>query len=220
MTKRYDRQLDIVDVEKLSFPIHIIGCGGIGSWTTLLLAKMGCSNITVYDNDVVEEHNIASQFFREADKERNKCSATQENVNMFSGYNINILDQEEEDKIKEGVVILAVDSAEERIRLGEIFKDRDLFIIDGRMGGLQAEVYCRRADNYLPTTVAPELADTDACTAKAIGFNCAFIGSMIANYVRLFATEKLDPLSETNEFIFLFDNLAMLKKKPTKFTVS
>jgi molybdopterin/thiamine biosynthesis adenylyltransferase len=213
MATRYARQLDIVDEEKLKFPIHIIGCGGIGSWTALLLAKMGCSNITVYDNDDVENHNVASQFFKEEDLGKNKCLATQINVSMFSGYNVNIKDQEEEEDIKSGVVIFAVDSAEERIRLGKIFEDRDIFIIDGRMGGLQAEVYCRRSNNYLPTTVAPENVETDACTARSIAFNCAFIGSMIANYVRLFATGKLDPLSETNEFIFLFDNLAMLKKK-------
>ena len=213
MASRYARQLDIVDLEKLKFPIHIIGCGGIGSWTTLLLAKMGCSNITIYDDDLVEEHNIASQFFREEDLGKNKCIATQQNVSMFSGYNVNIGEQEDEEKISEGLVIFAVDSAEERIRLGKIYEDKDLFIIDGRMGGLQAEVYCRRADNYLPTTVALEFAESDSCTAKAIGFNCAFIGGMIANYVRLFANEKMDIHAENNEFVFLFDNLAMLKKK-------
>lgn len=212
MATRYGRQLDIVDVEKLKIPIHIIGCGGIGSWTALLLSKMGCSNITIYDDDKVEDHNVASQFFKESDIGMNKSDATNINVSMFSGNSVKILDQEEEDKIQEGIVIFAVDSAEARIRLGNIFKDRDIFIIDGRMGGVQSEVYCRVSSNYLPTTVAPEDADPEPCTAKSIGFNCAFIGSMIANYVRLYVNKKIDPLSEKNELIFLFDTLTFLKK--------
>ena len=72
MATRYARQLDIVDVEKLSIPIHIIGNGGIGSWVSLLLCKMGCSNIHLYDEDTVEEHNIASQFFKLEDLGKEK----------------------------------------------------------------------------------------------------------------------------------------------------
>ena len=213
MLNRYSRQLDIVDSDKLSLPIHIIGAGGIGSWTALLLAKMGCSDITVYDDDVVENHNVASQFFKESDLGKAKTEALFENIQMFAGTNIRIEKQEKELEIQTGLVILAVDSAETRIELGETFKDKDIYIIDGRMGGLQAEVYFRHASQYLPTTVAPENADQEACTAKSIGFNCAFIGSMIANYVRLFVNEKIEPYSEDEEFIFLFDGLKMLKKK-------
>lgn len=211
MKNRYKRQIDIVDEEKLKFPIHIIGSGGIGSWTALLLAKMGCSDITIYDDDEVEDHNVASQFFMESDIGKNKCLATQMNVDSFSGGNIKYLDQEKEEDIQNGMVIFAVDSAEERIRLGKIYEKRNIFIIDGRMGGLQAEVYCRLSKDYMPITVAPEDADPDPCTGRAISFNCAFIASMIANYVRLYANEKLDLEAKDNQLIFLFDNFKLLK---------
>jgi molybdopterin/thiamine biosynthesis adenylyltransferase len=178
----------------------------------MLLAKMGCSNITLYDEDSVEDHNVASQLFRNQDIGKNKAEIIGEIAETFSEIALKTMEQEEEENISEGLVIFAIDSMEERIRLGKIFANRDLTIIDGRMGGLQAEVYVRKASDYLPTTVAPESVETDACTAKAISFNCAFIGGMIANYVRLLANEKID-FNKQNEFIFLFDTLTMLKPK-------
>jgi len=212
MSERHKRQLHIIDADKLKMPIHIIGCGGIGSWTTLLLAKMGCSNITIYDDDLVEDHNIASQFFQEGDVGKPKSSTTLTNVLLFSGMPVKVLEQEEESEIEEGIVILAIDSMEERIRLGTIMKDKNIFVIDGRMGGLQAEVYCRRAKSYLSTTVAPDRVDEERCTEKSISFNCAFISSMIANYVKMYAKEELDLDSVKNQFIFLFENMTMLKQ--------
>ena len=49
--------------KKFNTPIHIIGCGATGSWVALMLAKMGISNITCWDFDKVEEHNLPNQFF-------------------------------------------------------------------------------------------------------------------------------------------------------------
>ncbi len=40
------RQLDIVDsAAALSRPIHIVGCGSVGSWTAITLAKLGASEL-------------------------------------------------------------------------------------------------------------------------------------------------------------------------------
>lgn len=53
------RQLAILsEPEKLETPVTIIGAGGIGAPVTLLLAKMGMTNIEVWDDDVVEVHNL------------------------------------------------------------------------------------------------------------------------------------------------------------------
>jgi len=47
----YKRQTNLVKPEELDFPILLIGCGGIGSWTLLALRKMGCSNVAVVEFD-------------------------------------------------------------------------------------------------------------------------------------------------------------------------
>jgi tRNA A37 threonylcarbamoyladenosine dehydratase len=199
---KFKGQLDIVNENSLKFPIHVIGAGGIGSWTTLLLAKMGCKNINVYDFDVVEEHNTASQFFKPSQLGLSKLDALEENV--FEQTGIKILKMQGnnlEEKIDSGLVIFALDSMERRIELGNVFKDKDLMIIDGRMGGTQMEVYSAHSSRYLSTTIDPALASQEPCTRKAISFNCACIGGMIANQTRHYANKKL----KEECLLFLFD---------------
>jgi len=60
----YWRQLDIVSSEELDFPITLIGCGGIGSPVAMALVKMGCGQISLYDPDCVEAHNLPNQMYR------------------------------------------------------------------------------------------------------------------------------------------------------------
>ena len=44
-----------------SEPVLIGGAGGIGSWLTFFLAKIGFSPI-VYDFDTIEEHNLGKSI--------------------------------------------------------------------------------------------------------------------------------------------------------------
>ncbi|HNV61446.1 MAG TPA: ThiF family adenylyltransferase [Candidatus Cloacimonas acidaminovorans] len=213
MKERYKRQLDIVNPELLGLPIHIIGCGGIGSWTALVLAKMGCNNISVYDDDIVEDHNVASQFFKESQLEMKKVDALSENVLEQSGIRLSRHENKDEELIgvepteDAELVILALDSMAERIRLGELYKDRNLYIIDGRMGGTQVEIYTRKASEYLGTTVDPETIVPDICTARSICFNCVTIGGLIGNFVRMFANKNIS----NNDIVFGLDNMILLK---------
>ena len=41
--------------------VLVLGQGGIGSWTSILLSRIGC-NLHVYDMDVYEEHNLTGQL--------------------------------------------------------------------------------------------------------------------------------------------------------------
>ena len=61
---RFWRQLDLCPPDKLTFPITVIGAGAIGSATVVTLAKMGWSNITVYDEDDLADHNFPNQMSR------------------------------------------------------------------------------------------------------------------------------------------------------------
>ena len=45
------------------YPIHIIGAGATGSHVFAALVSLGCKQISVYDYDVVEEHNLANQIY-------------------------------------------------------------------------------------------------------------------------------------------------------------
>ena len=75
---RYHRQLDILDPKSMDVPVTIIGAGATGSFTALSLAKMGIRNITIYDFDTVEEHNLPNQFYRQCDLGKRKVEALRE----------------------------------------------------------------------------------------------------------------------------------------------
>ena len=55
--------------------IHIIGCGSVGSTVAENLARCGVTNMTLWDFDDVESHNVANQMFREKDVGRKKVEA-------------------------------------------------------------------------------------------------------------------------------------------------
>jgi tRNA A37 threonylcarbamoyladenosine dehydratase len=209
MNERYNRQIDIINQEELSFPIHVIGAGGIGSWTALLLAKMGCPQIMVYDDDFVEEHNIASQFFTINDNGILKTTALKNNVYNQTGINIVPKTNTDEEQIDNGLIIIAVDSMAERIRLADIYKDKNLYIIDGRMGGLQLEIYSCPSATYVATLSNPLDIVPEPCTARSICFNCAVIGGLIVNKVRQYAQGVI--INE--EYNFAFNTLEQLKMK-------
>lgn len=204
--ERYKRQEAIIRPIDMREPIHVIGAGGIGSWATLLLAKMGCENITVYDNDTVEDHNVASQFFKEEQLGMLKVEALRDNVLEQTGVEINAVeDIAEEETIPGKVILMCLDSMEERIRLGAMYADRDIYIIDGRMGGLSFEIFCGNSLEYLSSTVPPENVEHDACTAKSICFNCAVIAGLMVNQVRIFLTDSVKVTG-----IYFFDMNTMM----------
>lgn len=55
--------------------IHIIGCGSVGSTIAELISRHGLTNVTLYDFDQVERHNLANQMFRHKDIGRPKAEA-------------------------------------------------------------------------------------------------------------------------------------------------
>lgn len=61
-------------------PIHIIGCGAIGSTLTLQLARCGLTDLYLWDFDIVESHNLANQQYRFAHIGRPKTECLKEMV--------------------------------------------------------------------------------------------------------------------------------------------
>jgi molybdopterin/thiamine biosynthesis adenylyltransferase len=64
--------LEYFDATEIKAPIHIIGCGAIGSHIAEQLTRMGCENIHLWDFDTVSAHNITNQMFIEADIDQPK----------------------------------------------------------------------------------------------------------------------------------------------------
>jgi hypothetical protein len=159
--------------------IVIVGAGTIGSWTALCLAKMGISNIHLYDNDTVEVHNIGTQLFGALDVGNSKVSSVYHIVSDLTGACI----VEHNEKlttppIDTDILILAVDSLQAR---KELLAGWIGHVIDGRMGGEGFEVhYATKGDNI----VVPSEASEDLCTAKGIAYVSMGIAAEIANITK------------------------------------
>ncbi len=68
-------------------PIHIIGCGAIGSHVAEQLTRLGCTDIHLWDFDTVESKNITNQMFLDSDIGKLKVDAVEE---MMKSINSNI----------------------------------------------------------------------------------------------------------------------------------
>lgn len=62
---------------EIKAPIHVIGCGAIGSHVAEQLTRLGCSNIELWDFDKVESKNITNQMFLDSDVGKLKVDAVE-----------------------------------------------------------------------------------------------------------------------------------------------
>lgn len=53
--------------EEVKSAIHIVGCGSVGATIAENLVRLGLTNITLWDFDKVEAHNLSNQIFRQQD---------------------------------------------------------------------------------------------------------------------------------------------------------
>lgn len=104
-------------------PCHIIGCGAIGSTLAENLARLGISNITLWDDDTVEPHNIANQMFFDADITFSKVSSVASIINAINP-GITIVERYEKyiEQRLAGYVFLCVDNIDTRRKIAEYNK--------------------------------------------------------------------------------------------------
>lgn len=170
---------------KQGTPVHIIGAGATGSWLALCLAKLGITDITVWDFDVVEEHNIANQAYR-VDFEYNnathtdvgykKVDALGDVVYSMTGTKINEKDMKVTgDTRLSGIVFMMTDTMASRKEIYEKaikFTTRTALLIEPRMGLDMGRVYCidpnnlKQCERYEQTLYSDEEAAVSACGAS------------------------------------------------------
>ncbi len=194
---RYWRQLDLINHTSVP-PITVIGAGGIGSPVVLTLAKMGVQNILVVDPDVVEDHNLPNQFYRESDIGMAKVEALRDIVKAFTGTTIQVSEELWDPKHMAAIIISTIDNMAGRKK---IFEDMmgsytpELFI-DGRMGGLVGRVLTvhpgigNEVSAFQDTLYTDEEAEPLRCTEQAIIFTVMAITAAICAEVWGFVTGK------------------------------
>lgn len=190
----YFRQYDILNPNKLIYKVTIIGAGGIENITAFTLAKMGVPNITIYDFDTVESHNIPNQlFYKPTDIGKLKVEALAQNIYEFIGTRVKTINEKFigdalQTQNLEGIVISAVDTPETRRIIWSAIKlkPKICLFIDGRIGGETLQVFtirpCRMEDIeiYENNLKTKEQAAELPCSAQTIIYTPVITAGLMA----------------------------------------
>lgn len=201
-------------------PIHIIGCGAVGSTLAEILARSGLTDFTLWDMDKVEAHNIANQMFTETDIGEKKTEATKRIMSEINPYLNNTITLKEawtpKEKLK-GFVFLAVDNIDTRreiVKLNNYNTDIKA-VFDVRMALVEGTLYA--ADwtqdtqrKWLLSTMqyshdeAKESVPVSACgielsIAPTVRTLCAY---QVANFMNFVKGKTLKKFGIVNTFEF------------------
>lgn len=190
------RQLDLIPMECLRMPVTIIGCGAIGSFLGLQLAKMGVTHITAYDHDTVSIENMSNQFFRFKDIDLNKAQALRSLVYEFTNVTINaqlIKFEPKEAQHLAGIVVVAVDSMEARRMVYESIRKtgfRVKYIIDPRMSAEAFNMYVinpfdpKDCATYEKTLFTDAEGVQERCTAKSTVYTASLGAGLVTKAIK------------------------------------
>lgn len=193
----YTRQTRLFDPERYgSIPIHMVGVGAIGSIACLMLAKVGFNNITCYDHDKIEEHNLPNQFYPLDSVGHYKVEVLQKIVLDYTGVEISAHPVKWEKQKLEGIIISSVDSMTVRKQMFDTMQmNPDIkYMIDPRMAGLDFRVACVNFDNANKYSWYPDSeASSEMCGARSIMFNVGIVGGIVANMACMIAQGRIPP---------------------------
>lgn len=166
--------------------ITVGGAGGISSWVLLFLSRTANYNrIYLYEDDVIDDTNMAGQFFSTTQIGQSKASAIMANMSLMSNYaNVDVLGRFEEDSMVTPIVISGFDNMKARKDMFEAWKkldNREIFI-DGRMIFEDGQIYTVTKGNeerYEATLFNDDELAPAACSLKATTHTGAHIASIM-----------------------------------------
>lgn len=205
---KYYKQYDLFDPSKKDLHIHIYGLGSIGSHTAMALAKMGVATLFLYDYDTVEEDNTPAQLYGKDDIGKPKLEALKDKINTETGVKPAIKEAVIDkyfipDTTPDSIHIVAFDNIESRKAIAQTLKHFSVYLIDGRIGGFQAEkyaVWCNYTedmDQYLQT-LEGEFGELK-CGEKCLYPVNALIASLItSDVIRIYQDKEPKAIVKTN----------------------
>lgn len=142
----YSRHLGIFNPHKTPLSVSIIGCGAIGSFVAVGLAKMGVKEQVLWDMDVVERENLPVQMHLRKSLGKPKTDATKALVEECCPEDMDIRTFGEWralDHVKADVIVSAVDSLHVRKAIWQTVKydPSCKILVDARIGGQMMKIY-------------------------------------------------------------------------------
>lgn len=190
-----------------NFNVIVGGLGNIGSWTSLLLSRMGYT-MYLYDMDVVEVRNVGSQFYGLNDLNKKKTEAMTKYIMQISGNNnVYTMEKYDENGLVDNIMISCFDNMAARKIMFEKWLDFQLkkpsprdpkqvnIFIDGRSLAEIGTVFVVKspldAEKYRETLFEDQEAEGQLCSYKSTSHNGAMIASMIMSVLANHIANKL-----------------------------
>jgi len=195
----FSDQTKIFDPGTWSWPVHLIGAGGINNLVAPVLAKMGITELHVWDDDILESRNLPTEVgYSTTMCGEPKVAAMADLIYYLMPNGVDIHQHQErvtaETKLS-GVVISGVDSMAGRQAIWQCVQNQFLdipFYIDSRSGGEETQVFAfSPADFNLREAYETWLFDDDEaarleCGARNIGYISAYLAGDISRALTLF----------------------------------
>ena len=165
--------------------ILLVGTGGIGSNALYCLTKTIPAQYFILDEDIVEEYNVGTQFFRPNQVGKYKVEACKDNCEYPGSKPIITMKKQYSDEYLP-ITITALDNMKTRKEVFENWKknpDRELYL-DGRLRASLYEVYVvipGREEEYEKTLFEDSEVDEGPCTFKQTAYFAMLIGARITH---------------------------------------
>lgn len=199
VTSPYTRHLGIFNPHKNQISATVIGCGAIGSFVAVGLAKMGVKDQMLYDFDKVEIENVPVQLHGKQWIGGNKAEATRQMIDMLSPEKstIEIGEKWDGQSIKTDVVVSAVDDLDVRkaIWQGVKYDGAVKLLVDARIGGQAMKLFAidpcnekdiKEYDGSLKSTKGSELP----CTERGVIDVSLFASALLIRSIRRWIVSK------------------------------
>lgn len=199
---------DYFQPETVTERVHIVGCGSVGSTIAENLVRCGVINLTLWDFDEVEPHNIVNQMFRAKDEGRNKAEALLDilcEINEDVRVKTKLKTKGWQGENLSGYVFLCVDSVDLRRQIVDVMmKSQNVrAVFDFRTGLEYAQHYAARwtdADQRQELLDSMDFTDAEAQTGAVSACGvvlgvCPTVRAICsigcANFMNLVRGEKL-----------------------------
>lgn len=196
----FSDQTGIFNPHAFADDLTVIGCGGIGATALPILVTMGFSRYVLWDDDIVEPRNVASQLlYKPSDLYKPKVEVAREYLLAYGAKKVEIVKQKFTSRdTPSGIVISGVDSMTARQEIWKgIKKGISPLYLDGRIGG----------QHFTLLTVEPFDADWyeenwlfDSarvaklpCTERAVVYPSAALGAMMASHIAMWTRGTTPP---------------------------
>jgi len=183
----------------LARPVELIGVGSVGSHVAMGLAKVGFTDIRVWDDDFVASHNVPASLYGEQDVGALKVHALARRLREDAGVTLEIVPEKYQGETlkRQSIVIACVDKMEARKRIWSTVRGKQSVQLycDTRMNATFIEVLAlvphraQDAERFDGLWFPDSEASTQMCGAHGIWFSAVRAADVTLSRVTQFLTE-------------------------------